>query len=94
LAELLPKGAFSVDHCAQQAVPRIHIDGGRNSNSGLFSTAAKNNAGRQLRRNTKKKIKISAVYAGQVQWPGAGSNRRPSDFQDYGNSFALIRHRP
>jgi hypothetical protein len=27
-------------------------------------------------------------------WPGAGSNRRPSDFQDSGIAFILNRHRP
>jgi hypothetical protein len=50
--------------------------------------------GRQLRRHAKKKIKKIVVCAEQIQWPGAGSNRRPSDFQDYGNVFVLNRHRP
>ena len=50
--------------------------------------------GRKLRRHTEKTIKKTAVCARQIQWPGAGSNRRPSDFQDYGNVFMLDRHRP
>jgi hypothetical protein len=40
------------------------------------------------------KIKKTSVCARQIQWPGAGSNRRPSDFQDYGAVSVSDRHRP
>jgi hypothetical protein len=56
--------------------------------------AAKNNAGRKLRRNTNIKIKEIVVYAGQIRWPGAWSNRRPSDFQDFGAVSVSGRQRP
>jgi hypothetical protein len=74
------QGVSSIDHSCQRVVPRPHIDSSQNSNVAPFSTGAvKNSVGRQLRRSTQKKIKKTAICAGQIRWPGAGSNRRPSD---------------
>jgi hypothetical protein len=95
LSEVAPKACPVLITCVQRAVPRPRIDGGQDFNCSPFSTGAvMKGAGRQLRRSTNKKIKKTAICAGQTQWPGAGSNRRPSDFQDYGNAFVLNRHRP
>jgi hypothetical protein len=79
----------------QRAIARSHIDSSQNSNCDPFSTGVvKNGAGRQLRRSTKEEIEKTVVRAGQTQWPGAGSNRRPSDFQDSGAVSVSDRHRP
>jgi hypothetical protein len=62
---------------APRAVARPHIpyiDSSHNSNSGPFLTgAAKNSPGRQLRRNTNKKIKKTVVCA--VKYSGQGRGR-------------------
>jgi hypothetical protein len=84
----------SINH-AQPAVPRPHIDDGQNTKCDPFSTgAAMNIPGRKLRRSPKKKINKVIVCAGQIRWPGAVSNRRPSDFQDSGAASVSDRRRP
>jgi hypothetical protein len=100
----LPKSPYVTTTCCQEAPQSYkphNADNCRirpvrqNSIGGPFSTGAvKNSPGRQLRRSTKEKIKKTSVCAGRIRWPGAGSNRRPFDLQDYGIVFVLNRYRP
>jgi hypothetical protein len=79
---LLPRVRLAFDHLV--LIPMVTILG----------RSGKNSPGRKLRRNTKTRIKKTVVCAGQTGWPGAGSNRRPSDFQDSGAVSVSDRHRP